>query len=134
MPSTRNSQESQEEMEARVVELRCYEFGNASEVGQRKGEKAYEPVGTEKEAAEDQKVSILRKNRGLSNDIHMKIIELHEQEKQQEQLEAKHNASFCSKILRFLTRAGDPYTNQHPIDSYIDRYWLVHCPEDHSVS
>ena len=132
--ATRNSQESQEDRLARMEELRLYEVGCASQVGQRKGEMAYEPVGAEKEAADDNRVSILQKNKVLSNDVHMKIIELHAEEKYQEQLEAEKNASCFQKFIRFITRAGGVYPNEHPIDNYIDKYWLLHCPEEYSVT
>jgi hypothetical protein len=37
-------------------------IGNASEIGQRDGERNYEPVGEQREYEQDRRVSILRKN------------------------------------------------------------------------
>lgn len=42
--------------------LNLLNIGNASEIGQRDGERHYEPVGEQREYDQDRRVSILRKN------------------------------------------------------------------------
>lgn len=55
-------------------------IGNASIVGAREGEKPYEPVGEDVENYEEQKISFLRKNGNSQHDVHMKIIQQHNEE------------------------------------------------------
>lgn len=57
--------------------LNLLNIGNASEIGQRDGERNYEPVGEQREYEQDRRVSILRKNGNVQSDIHMKIIVYH---------------------------------------------------------
>jgi hypothetical protein len=46
-------------------------------VGQRIGEKKYEPVGDQRVQDEVEKVSILRRKGNINADVHMKIIRDH---------------------------------------------------------
>ena len=60
--------------------MRRFNIGNASDIGQRKGEKKYEPVGEQREIDEWQRVSVLRKQGNSLTDVHMKIINDHRKE------------------------------------------------------
>lgn len=55
--------------------------------------------------------------------MHLKVIELHAQEKQQE----PPSKLACCK------RHKVAYVNKFPIDAYIDKWWLCNCPSSKST-
>ena len=53
---------------------------------------------------------------------------------QQQELEVPHQKSCFTKLNRFLCKRQTLfYVNNHPIDEYIDNYFLVYCPSSYSV-
>jgi len=55
------------------------DFGNASKIGERKGEAPYKPIGTEKEKIIQNPVSILCETNSsdIRQDIHMDLINVY---------------------------------------------------------
>ena len=45
--------------------------------------------------------------------------------------EQESKLTICWRIQNWYEKTFDPkdvYVNSHPIDTYIDQYWLVNCP------
>tara|TARA_B110000285_G_C15097652_1_gene603055 strand:- start:108 stop:797 length:690 start_codon:yes stop_codon:yes gene_type:complete len=133
--------------------LNLLNIGNASEIGQRNGEKLYEPVGEQREIEQDRRVSILRKNGNVQSDIHMKIIIYHKQEHIREQLFADLREKMLSARQKLKTKSWQdilqgcwtsvtsscfkkvpPFVNKYDIDDFIDEWWMYNCPDSYSTS
>ena len=72
--------------------------------------------------------SIMYKN--PQQDKHMSIIELNEEDKK------KNSKTKISKfkILSYFISQEEEMKNDHLIDEYIDRYWLLNIPKNESIS
>lgn len=122
-----------------------YAFGNASEVGFRKGEQKVLYEGTMDELTGHQKamdVSIIYKmqNREFESQ-HMKIIESHQQEVIEDAGDSSSRKTAenpCQRLVaalkRLLFKQQEVYVNTSFVDKYIDKYWMLKCPDRLSVS
>jgi DNA polymerase/3'-5' exonuclease PolX len=110
-------------------------------VGQRLGEKKFEPViKLPWEQDEKKKVSILRRLRNISSDVHMKIIRDHNTDVirkrlDQQLIELMSNKNANKKTCNIFKKKDEVITsNKHPIDEFIDDWWILNCPEHYSVT
>lgn len=107
----------------------------------------------ERQAEEDRfySLSILRREYNTRQDIHMKIIVAHEKAKIQERLQDLFVKQFQTKkkkccnwsmlkrprlsglFSRTASQAAMPFVNSTPIDGFVDKYFMVNCPDTLSI-
>ena len=71
---------------------------------------------------------------------HMKIIESHQQEVMEDAEDQQHGhvmnclQRVLAAVKRLLFKQQDGYVNRTCVDQYIDKYWMLKCPDRLSVS